>query len=291
VFANFQTLNGGTGGDTFNVTVTGAPSTALPEASVLNGNAAVGNSDVFNVGYNSTNDPSGSSGTLDNVQGDFTVNENGAGTATLNVSDAANSTSGSLTIDSSTIQRSGAGVITYSNVPTINVTAGDPTDGFPNAIDVESLPSGTSLLLTTTGNSDVVIAQVGQDTSAVLGTITLAGTSTDTLTVNDQADAGNNSYTVSDSSVQTGSITVTITSPFGQEVVYAGTGTNTFDVTPSTDTTISVDGGSSGSNTLTYHTPSSPTDTPVNDGSYTITDTSGHYQPVYYYDFATVTIV
>jgi hypothetical protein len=250
----------------------------------LNGNG--GGADTFNVGYNSTTDPTGSTGSLANVQDSVTINGVGA---TLNVSDAADTTAIALTITAVDIQSSSAGDIIYNGPSTINITAGNPAPN-RNAIDVEGAVSGTTLVLVTTGNSDVQLAQVGQDTSALAGAgIILAGTSTDTLTVNDQADPGNNSYTVSDSNLTTGSISVTINSPFGQEVVYGGTGTNSFDVTPSTNTTISVDGGSSGANTLHYHKQSGEMlDT---SSGYSIVDTGvHHYQTVYYYDFNTVTI-
>ncbi len=79
--------------------------------------------------------------------------------------------------------------------------------------------SGTTLVLTTTGNSDVQFAQVGQDfDSAFTGVnIILAGTSSDTLTVNDQADTADTTYAVSDSTVTSGSNTgLSIYSSFGQ---------------------------------------------------------------------------
>ena len=150
--------------------------------------------------------------------------------------------------------------------------------------------SGTLFALTSQGNSDVQLAQVGQDTSDLTGaSINLAGTSSDTLTVNDQADIGNNDYTVSDSNVATGSITVGILGQFGQVIVYGGSGANTFDVTPSTGTTFALDGGSSGNNTLTYH--QQPGEgTPVDSG-FIITDPNLQFLPVYYFDFATVNIV
>ncbi len=284
VFANFQTLNGGTVGDTFNVTVitSGFPMT-------LNGNG--GSGDAFNIGYNSTLDPTGATGSLANVQDSVTIN--GAG-ATLNVSDAADTNAIALTMTAADIQSSSAGDIIYNGPSTINITTGDPTTN-RNAIDVEGAVSGTTLVLTTTGNSDVQFAQVGQDfDSAFTGvTIILAGTSSDTLTVNDQANTTGTTYTVSDTGVTSTNASITINGQFGQEVVFGGSGTNHFDVTPSTvgsGTTISVDGGSGSSNTLTYHTPISPPDAPVNDGSSSIFDTGGNYEPVYYYDFLTETI-
>jgi hypothetical protein len=282
VFANFQTLKGGTGGDTFNVTVTtaGVPLT-------LKGNG--GSSDTFNVGFNGTTDPNdvNLTGSLANVAGTFTINGTGA---TLNVSDAADTTAVATTVTATDILSGSAGDIIYNGPTSISFIAGHPTGGNRNAIDLETLNSGTSLVLTTTGNSDVQLAQAGQDTSSLSGaSIILAGTSSDTLLVNDQADPGNNSYLVSDSNVTTGSISVTINSPFGQEIVYGGTGSNTFDVYPSTTTTISVDGGSGSSNRLTYHTPPS-LDTPVNDGIGSIFDTSGHYKTLFYYDFTSVTV-
>ena len=287
VFSNFQTLNGGADGDTFNVTVTtaGGPLT-------LNGNGGFG--DTFNVGFNGTTDPNdvNLTGSLANVQGAFTINGVGAG---LNVSDAADTTAVAWTITAADIQSGSAGDIIYNGAGAIDVYLGLPTADARNAVDVESLTSGTSFLLVSQGNSDVQFAQVGQDTSALAGAnIFLAGTSTDTLIVNDQADPGDNAYTVSDSNVTTGSISITIFSPFGQEVVFGGSGANTFDVTPSTvasGTTITVDGGSSGNNTLNYHTPSNPPCNPQNDDVFSITDADGNYLPVNYFDFLMENIV
>ncbi len=69
MFANFQTLNGGTAGDTFNVTVitAGFPLT-------LNGNG--GGGDTFNVGFDGTSDPGDENltGSLANVQDAVTIN-------------------------------------------------------------------------------------------------------------------------------------------------------------------------------------------------------------------------
>ena len=97
VFANFQTLNGGDVGDAFNVTVTAAAGLPL----TLNGNGGGGN--TFNVGFNGTTDPNDENltGSLANVQGAFTINGVGA---TLNVSDAADTTAAAWTFTASDIQ-------------------------------------------------------------------------------------------------------------------------------------------------------------------------------------------
>jgi hypothetical protein len=218
------------------------------------------------------------------VQGTFTIN--GVGSA-LNVSDAADHTSVATTITATDIQSGSAGDIIYNGPSTVSFIAGKPTDGFRNAIDVESAVSGSSLVLTTIGNSDVGFSQAGLDFSSALSGvgITLSGTSSDSLTLNDQFNPANTTYAVSDTSVDSGSAGVSIVSSFGQVIVLGGSGTNHFDVTPSTTTTFSLDGGSGTGNTLTYHTPSSPSCAPHNDGVFSITDANGHYQPVYYYDF------
>ena len=91
---------------------------------------------------------------------------------------------------------------------------------------MEGAVSGTTLVLTTTGNSDVQFAQVGQDFDrAFTGVnIILVGTGSDTLTVNDQADTADTTYAVSDSTVTSTNAGLSIYSTFGQLAVYGGTG-------------------------------------------------------------------
>jgi hypothetical protein len=114
----------------------------------------------------------------------------------------------------------------------------------------------------------------------------VAGSSTDTLTVNDQGNEVDTGYFISDTSIlRDGVASITLFGNFDQVVVYGGGGTNTFDVTPSASTTFTADGGAAGTSTLIYHTGGSTTY--VDDGS-SITDPEAGVQPLFYSNFAEI---
>jgi hypothetical protein len=162
-------------------------------------------------------------------------------------------------------------------------------------VDIESTASGTPVTFTVnpTGQDGVQVSQIGQDLDSLQGGLTLVGTAAASLTVNAQSNAASHSYTVNDTQVLRDTTAITLTSgtgTFGQLVVHGSTGpADTFDVTPSKNTTITVDGGTAGTATLTVHTPAGAN--LQDDHSGNITDTNGLYQPVHYSDFATVNIV
>ena len=156
MFANFQTLNGGTVGDTFNVTVTtsGFPLT-------LNGNG--GGGDTFNVGFDGTSDPNDENltGSLANVQDTVTINGIGA---TLNVSDAADTNAIALTITASDIQSGNAGDIIYNGPSTIN-TSRRPHHQ-PKRDRHRKPVSGTTLTLTSQGTATSSSPRWGRTSTA-----------------------------------------------------------------------------------------------------------------------------
>jgi acrosin len=265
-FSGFEVLNAGTRDNTFNVTQTtaGVPLT-------LNGN---GGDNVFNVS------------SLDTVQGDFTIN-GGSGNNSLNVDDTANTTSVGWLIDATDVQRFGSGNITYSGIASVTVTTGTPTDGFSNALNVESVAAGTSVTVQAS-QTDVVVAQVSQNLSGIQGGLVIdAVGSHATVTVDDSQNTADTNYTINGvtGTVSTGSASIQVLEVPTSLVVLGGSGTNNFDVTPSTSYPITVDGGSGGNNTLTYQTGGSTTWT---DTGLWISDADRGVQDVTYNDFGVV---
>lgn len=263
-FAGFETLNGGSAADAFNL-LKSDPSEPL----TLNGNDG---NDTFTAT------------TWDNLQGDVAMN-GGAGTNTLSVDDTANTNPVFYTVQSTDLQRENGGTLSYTDMATISLGAGS---GNGNAIDVESTPAGASVaIMGGTGQNDFQVSQVANNLDALQGDLILAaGSPSDTLTVNDQLNPNNASYAVGDTSItRTGAAAMTLIGTFDQMAVFGGSGTNAFDVTPSHVSTITVDGGPSGANTLTYQTNGSHTS--VNDG-FSITDPTAGVQPVNYSSFSVV---
>jgi hypothetical protein len=266
-FASFETLNGGSDADTFNL-LKSDPSAPL----TLNGNDG-------NDTFTATN--------WDNLQGDVTMN-GGAGVNTLAVDDTAKSTPVFYTVESTDLQRENGGTLYYADMATISVDAGS---GDGNAINVESTPTGASVTVTGgAGHNDFQVSQVANNLDALQGDLILAaGSPTDTLTVNDQLNPNDSSYAVSDTSLtRTGAAAITLIGNFDQLVASGGSGVNVFDVRPSLHSTITVDGGPSGSNHLTYETNGSTTS--VDDG-FSITDPTAGVQPVNYSGFSAVSRV
>jgi hypothetical protein len=263
-FSGFETLNGGSAVDTFNVTRTtaGVPIT-------LNGN---GGDDV----YTAT--------TWDNIQGDVAMN-GGDGSNTLSVDDSANVNPTFYNVSATDLQRENGGILSYSGMTTVTMTAGS---GIGNAINVESTPAGTAVTVVGgAGQNDFQISQIANNLDSLLGDLTLvSGSPADTLTVNDQLNPLAADYSVSDTSItRTGAAAITLVGPFDQLAVLGGSASNTLDVTPSPVSTISVDGGLAGTSTLTYESNGSTTF--VDDG-FTIADPTAGVKPVQYSGIASV---
>ena len=263
-FDAFETLNGGSAADMFNLlqSTAGVPLT-------LNGNDG---NDTF------------AAMSWDNLQGDVAMN-GGAGTNTLSVDDAAKTESVFYTVQASDLQRENGGILSYSDMATINLAAGS---GDSNVIDVESTPASAAVtVMGGSGHTDFQISQVANNLDALLGDLILAaGSPSDTLTVNDQLNPLDTSYDVSDLSVtRSGAAAITLIGTLDQIAVFGGSGTNAFDVTPSATTTITVDGGASLASTLDYHSGGSAT---LLDDGFSITDPSAGVEAVNYSGFTTV---
>jgi hypothetical protein len=263
-FSGFETLNGGSAVDTFNVTKTtaGVPMT-------LNGN---GGDDVFTAT------------TWDNIQGDVAMN-GGDGANTLTVDDSANVNPVFYNVSATDLQRENGGTLSYSGMATVTMTAGS---GAGNAINVESTPAGTAVTIVGgAGQNDFQVSQIGNNLDSLLGDVTLvSGSGSDTVTVNDQLNPLAADYTISDKSItRTGAAGVTLVGAFDQLAVLGGSDGNTLDVTPSAVSNITLDGGLSGKSALTYHTNGSTTF--ANDG-FAITDPTAGMKPVQYSGIASI---
>ncbi len=264
-FSAFETLSGGTGDDVFNVTKTTSALTLL-------GNDG---DDVFTVSN------------LAAVQGNVTI-DGGTGDNILGVDDSANQTSVGWVIDATTIQQFNAGLITFGNIANVTVTTGTPTDSFSNALDIEGVGPTTSLTIQAS-QTDVTVAQVAQNLAGIQGSLVIDAIGSNvTITVNDSMNTADTNYFINGltGSISTDTVSILVLEAPTSVVVLGGSGTNSFDVTPSAVYPISVDGGSGGNSTLTYHTGGSTTWTDT--GSSIIDPTL--VDAVFYSNFKTVIV-
>jgi hypothetical protein len=249
-FSGYKNLQGGTGADTFNV------------AAAITANVTI---------------------------------DGGGGTNTLNVDDSANTTSTAYVLNASSIGLPSS-LISYSNIHIVGLTLGTPMDGAGgNTVNVEGIPAGATMDIAANGNSHFFLG--GLSHIAPTGSLIISTSSTtDTVTVDDSQNSTATSYTINPdtgvNAITTAGLDVTLVGTgggdfFSKVVVDGGTGVNSYDVTPSANTVITVsDNNATVSSTLTYEKTASGA-SPVNDGVSSITDASGHhYQPVNYHGFA-----
>jgi hypothetical protein len=111
---------------------------------------------------------------LDNLPGDVTINGQAGAGATLDIRDQGNTTAQTYTITNSTILRSGAGRITYSNLGGV-LLSGSSGGG---TYTVPGTASGTPVTLTGNG-TNTLLGSSGPNTWTITGTN--AGTLTGTL--------------------------------------------------------------------------------------------------------------
>ncbi len=169
------TLEGGNGKNIYNVQATAAP-TILDTGS--------GN-DAINVG---------NANLLQGLQAPLTVVGQG-GTDTLTANDQANAKAQIYGVSATEF---GAGLfgsgITYSGMATVVLNGGKAASIY----DIESTAAGTAYQVNAAGSNNVFdISASAQDCNAILGAVTLkGGGGTSSLTVNDQANTGNEIYVV-----------------------------------------------------------------------------------------------
>jgi hypothetical protein len=245
------TINGGSGGNHFIVEDVGPNFTTTLNTG--NGN------DVVDIGD--------SSGTLNGIQGPLVINGQGSASTptlsatvvcpnsgpvtvtnpigdTINFNDPNYGLASTYTLTAGTFQRTGESLITFSNIQTIGVTAGQAAD----AINVTNTPANSNTTVNTTAGPDMV-------------TVTTTGVHS-ILTVNGDAAASQ----VIIQSTGANSVTQVIGTTGNDTVTVQGTGTSAgvlVDASTGTDT-IGIQGAATGS--ILHVAGGSGTDT-VNIGS------------------------
>jgi hypothetical protein len=265
-FSNFQLLTGGSVADTFTVVSTEAGSLWT-----LNGGAGA---NVFNLSN------------LANQNAVITL-LGGAGTNSLNVTDAGDTSLAEWSVSVGNIALNALD-LNYTGISNVSVTTGSGQD----YVDLEGSAVGGTLTLNLAGSSNELDVGLISNLYGLAGNVqvnlTNAASTGNVLTVNDSANAVNEDWTVSDSlitQVGAGSLSIAGAAQFGSIVVLAGDGGstgNTFAVTASAASVISVDGGMGTNNSLIVHEGSS---TGIDDGVSQVTFTGPTLQPVNYSDF------
>ncbi len=233
------TVNGGAGNDTFYVQSTSTPL-------VIN---TGGGTNVVDIG--STVPNAGS--VLTGIQAQVTVTGNGKDT--LNVDDSGDLTGETGTLTSTTVTGLGMGVsgITYSGLAALNIKLGSGNDIF----NIQSTKAGTSTMLNTGAGSNTVnvgsLAPVsGGIVDEILGALTVVGSGTDTLNVDDTGSTAN----------KTGTLTSTTLTGLGMGVsgitysgisalnINLGSGDDVFNIQSTNASTSTVLNTGAGSNTV-----------------------------------------
>jgi hypothetical protein len=240
-YASINTLNIrlGLGVDTFNV-----QSTNLNTRTTLNTGPAA---DTVNVDSNSA-----APGLTSGIQGALTIV--GAGTDILNVNDAADTAGeiGSLTSTVLSGLDMGTSGITYSGVATLNIYLGLGNDTF-NVLSTLSTASTT--VNTGVGHNTVNVGSnapaTGGVLTGVLGGLTVVGSASDTLNVDDTGDtAGQSGILTSTTLTGLGLGAAGITySGLSALNINLGSGNDTFTIKGITSVTATTINGGSGTNT------------------------------------------
>jgi hypothetical protein len=167
--ANYVTVNGGNGGNTFNVQ---ALAGSYPSVTL---NAGAFNN-VINVGS--------AAGSLDSIQAPLTVNGAG-GINTLNINDPSSGGGQTYTMTSTTVGRSPAATVTYNAIQALTVNS---SAGSNNVVNVQSTSSPTKIVGHT--SFTVNVGNAGK-TEGIVGDLTITDPPTNalaTVNVDDSAD-------------------------------------------------------------------------------------------------------
>jgi hypothetical protein len=172
---SFLTVNGGSGNNNYTVTAT-------PAYLGMTLNAGPG-TDTVNVG----------DGSLSGINAPLTVH--GGGNTGLNVNDQGTSTSQTYTVTNNSVRRTGLAVpITYSNLQSLAVNAGMAVE----TVNVQGTAAGTATTINAGAGSAAVNIGAGGSVQGIQGAVTLSsGPDQDVLNVDDSADTGNRTATVS----------------------------------------------------------------------------------------------
>jgi Ca2+-binding RTX toxin-like protein len=234
------TLEGGSGGDRFNVqgTALGTPVTILGGA---------GN-DIFDVGGNDFDGPV--TNNLDRLDGNLTVRGQG-GVDVVNFNDQDNGFSDEFLITDDTVQRDVSALTTYETVETVTVNAG----GGANRIIVASTTAGVRVNINAgAGNDDIHVGDfAGGDLDLLPSTVTVDGQAgVDAMFVNDMGDSSQAAMFIRSSSVDRTGPFLALYSQVESLTVSAGSGNNLLRVdSVSAGTPVRVN-GNGGVDTLDY---------------------------------------
>jgi hypothetical protein len=174
---------------------------------------------------------------LDNIQGAVTLH-GGTGSNTLTVDDQNDTFNGdTYTIGIGSIQRTAEALISYSGTfGSVTVNGGSANITY----DINSTASGTPLTVNAGNGANTFVMTPASDfLDNILGAVTLnAGTGNNTLTVDDQNDTFNDTYTIGVGSIQrTAEALISYSGTFGSVTV---NGSNIANITYDINTTAAV---------------------------------------------------
>jgi hypothetical protein len=238
---------------------------------------AAGQTVTVNLGSNTdTVNISPTARNLGNLQGNVYVN-GGAGIDTLYVNDQANSAGQTYTVTPAIVSRPGAATVIFYFVPRVVLNGGSGNNVY-NVTDTETYYSTTvntgngadSVNVQATagpltvnlgaGASSVAVASPGNNLGAIQATVNVVGgTGMNTLTVNDQADAANQTFTLTPSSVtDEGAAGIFFNNRIDKLIVNGGSGTNVYTVTDTESTYATVLDTGTGPDSVTVQANSDP---------------------------------
>src|SRR5262249_23267582 len=140
----------------------------------------------------------GSAGnSLDDIKGGVTVNGGGesGGVDRLNIDDQGDTDSNTYKITATTIERAGAGTISYATVEVVVLNTADKKNK-SDSISVESTSSASPVTVNAGAGDDTVIVGNGS-LDGLLGNVSVSGgADTDVLTIDDSKDGDGNTYSV-----------------------------------------------------------------------------------------------
>jgi hypothetical protein len=220
---NHVTVDGGSGGNTFNVQAT-VTNGLLPITTV---NSGSGN-DTINVGDTSN--------TINEIRGALTVNGQ-AGFDILNINDQGSTIAHHYTVTSTTVVRSRPGeptiTITYADIETLNLHPGAhfaSGPGLANVVDVLSTDANTAVAIEAGTGASVNVGNDKDGLDELQGPLTVAGDGSVALNINDLMTAAGQEYDLMQNELDRSNAAPIAFSDVQGEVLNAGAQGNLFDV-------------------------------------------------------------
>jgi len=206
---NNLVVNGVAGDDTFlilsdsvNTTVNGSNGNDLFYIRTTNGLTTINTGGGINTVDIGSNVPYPNSSVLDGIQGAVTVNGNTHDT--LNIDDTASTAGKTGTLTASTLNGlgMGAGGITYGGIVSLNLWLGSGSD----TLNIRSTNLGTQTLVNTGAGANIInvgsLAPLGGGiVDYIKGPLTLVGSGSDTLNVDDTGSLGGKTGTLTPTSL------------------------------------------------------------------------------------------